>query len=504
MSAQEGSKEFKKKLNAALAKSNTYKALVKNYRQKLNTENMHILDISKEVLSINATTDEQKIRFPDSYKLFIETIENKAKPITYKDLNALGEANPDKLTGSQVIYIQSPALLICASFKAARDFVTNKISRAIPSDEFFGITNRSRSIDELRSEGYEVFPVNPEAHQNDPDNYKDGWRVRSTRTGKLRAAYRYFDNNGLELDSKDVTKLYVRELSNLDIGHLYTKSPKDAPLGFKLNRVLNVRSLSDTTRRVVEEAIESLVNFETSIDFSYENLLPKKLKQAGTLVLRLEFYKLNGQKALIETAIYNKVKEEIINEVKKDLAIIPGSNTMLEDFSELLKQGFIAELSGKPNNSKVPLHDLVTGNINTKQNTKKVKTTTQTLKLGSTPPAGSLNSAPSTTNLIKLQNLINAHLQDVVSANMGSGGQRSVLNYRTGRFASSAKVEKLSQSREGMITAFYSYMKNPYQTFEPGFRQGSPKTRDPKLLIAKSIREIAETSVANRMRAVSV
>jgi hypothetical protein len=62
----------------------------------------------------------------------------------------------------------------------------------------------------------------------------------------------------------------------------------------------------------------------------------------------------------------------------------------------------------------------------------------------------------------------------------------------------------MSQSREGMITAFYSYMKNPYQTFEPGYAQGSPKTRDPKLLIAKSIREIAATKVGNRLRAVSV
>jgi hypothetical protein len=118
--------------------------------------------------------------------------------------------------------------------------------------------------------------------------------------------------------------------------------------------------------------------------------------------------------------------------------------------------------------------------------------------------ASSTAKQTSTVNLTSLQNLINSHLQDVVAANMGDGSQRSILNYRTGRFAGSVKVEKMSQSREGMITAFYSYMKNPYQTFEPGFRQGNPKTRDPKLLIAKSIREIAETRVANRMRAVSV
>ena len=108
-----------------------------------------------------------------------------------------------------------------------------------------------------------------------------------------------------------------------------------------------------------------------------------------------------------------------------------------------------------------------------------------------------------TYSLANLQLLLNTHLQDVVSANMGDGTRKDVLNYQTGRFAASVKVDRLSQSREGMITAFYSYMKNPYQTFEPGYRQGAPKTRDPKLLIAKSIRDIAATKVSNRMRAVS-
>jgi hypothetical protein len=107
-------------------------------------------------------------------------------------------------------------------------------------------------------------------------------------------------------------------------------------------------------------------------------------------------------------------------------------------------------------------------------------------------------------SLAGLQQLINDNLQNVISANMGNGSNRNILNYQTGRFAASASVERLSQSRAGMITAFYSYMKYPYQTFEPGFVQGSPQTRDPKLLIAKSIREIAATKVGNRMRAVLI
>jgi len=107
-------------------------------------------------------------------------------------------------------------------------------------------------------------------------------------------------------------------------------------------------------------------------------------------------------------------------------------------------------------------------------------------------------------NLTNLQNLINQSLIERVKANMGRGERRDVLNLRTGRFAESVKVERMSQSREGMITAFYSYMKNPYATFSQGGRQSSPKSRDPKLLIARSIREIATAQVANRLRSVSL
>lgn len=111
---------------------------------------------------------------------------------------------------------------------------------------------------------------------------------------------------------------------------------------------------------------------------------------------------------------------------------------------------------------------------------------------------------PEQVPLASLLVLLKEHLQHVVSANMGDGSRKDILNYRTGRFASSVDVEKLTKSREGMITAFYTYMKNPYATFSAGGRQSTPKTRDPKLLISKSIREIAATVVKNRMRAVLV
>lgn len=106
--------------------------------------------------------------------------------------------------------------------------------------------------------------------------------------------------------------------------------------------------------------------------------------------------------------------------------------------------------------------------------------------------------------LTSLQSLLDATLVQQIKQNMGNGTRGDILNLRTGRFAESVQVERLVESRAGMITAFYSYMKNPYATFSDGGRQQSPRSRDPKLLIAKSIREIAQQQVANRLRAVAL
>ena len=87
---------------------------------------------------------------------------------------------------------------------------------------------------------------------------------------------------------------------------------------------------------------------------------------------------------------------------------------------------------------------------------------------------------------IALRNLLNEMLPKQVAKNMGS----PALNFRTGRFANSARVDMVNVGPRGGISVDYDYMKNPYQTFEPGFKQGSTQ-RDPRKIIGASIREIA-------------
>jgi hypothetical protein len=153
--------------------------------------------------------------------------------------------------------------------------------------------------------------------------------------------------------------------------------------------------------------------------------------------------------------------------------------------------------------------DRISSNLNSiiKDTVKKVKKAKADLKKEKLAVAikyPKIKATPAPPSPIDLTTLINSRLRDTIKSNMGTGDRRDVLNYRTGRFAESVVVERISQSRQGMITAFYSYMKNPYAVFSAGGYQQFPRSRDPKLLIAKSIREIAQSIVSNQIRSVNV
>jgi hypothetical protein len=198
------------------------------------------------------------------------------------------------------------------------------------------------------------------------------------------------------------------------------------------------------------------------------------------------------------------LREQISSESVQRLETAIGASPSMEEF---IFQAIVDSISGKQ--VKALKHTVaattsrdISRNLQT--NSKKTKPVTKAKAPNKKKPNRLKRTSSREVSLTSLQNLINLSLAQRIKENMGDGSRRDILNLRTGRFAESVKVERMSVSREGMITAFYTYMKNPYQTFEPGFRQGSPQTRNPKLLISKSIREIAAQQVANRMRAVSI
>ena len=94
---------------------------------------------------------------------------------------------------------------------------------------------------------------------------------------------------------------------------------------------------------------------------------------------------------------------------------------------------------------------------------------------------------------IALKNLINSVLPQMVAIKM----QPPALRYRTGRFANSARVTQVMQGPRGGLQADYTYMRDPYGTFEPGGKMGSVQ-RDPRKIIGESIRQRAQGIVGNK------
>jgi len=179
-----------------------------------------------------------------------------------------------------------------------------------------------------------------------------------------------------------------------------------------------------------------------------------------------------------------------------------GSPSMLNHLTTMMADAAVGKITKGSRTTLVLKNKLSVG---TKQSKSKVTKPTRSKKpdLVFKEPALKFSNARQ-VSLNSLQLLLDSTLAEKIKQNMGNGSRRDILNLRSGRFAESVKVERLTESRAGMVTAFYSYMKNPYATFSAGGVQSNPKSRDPKLLISKSIREIASTQVDNRLRAVAI
>jgi hypothetical protein len=296
-------------------------------------------------------------------------------------------------------------------------------------------------------------------------------------------------------------------------------SPKSLAIMFEV-----MNSASDKSPISAQAALQAVTSFVTdtrqadvfiSIDKDFSQEFLKLFVTAGGNIVKFENTLINSRRgSVLETKEKRGVNKAVLEKlasaftkadslISKRLARYILNHKKSPNALEYLQYTLVSALTGttaekysskskasKPTKEKVK-KQIVSGI--SKKSSKLPKLSKPKTK----PPTGA-------TSLVKLQSLLDATLVQRVKQNMGDGSRRDVLNLRTGRLAESATVERLSESRAGMITAFYSYMKNPYATFSGGGQQQYPRSRDPKLLISKSIREIAATQVGNRLRAVNV
>lgn len=279
--------------------------------------------------------------------------------------------------------------------------------------------------------------------------------------------------------------------------------------------------------------INGFVNTSGQLDYSIEftkevagdirTLMRGQLAVIVPMSVKLNREVLQGETAAADQitqnlfgTTYRKLRTSLIgrildaNNLRRLITGLTFSPSLLKSIEsgivETIKTGMFKKTRAKAKSPIVSVTKDNTINLNlNKQQSKKVKLPQPKLQSKSKKVAGTkLSGVAGEADVVSLQNLLNLNLVETVKRNMGDGNRQDILNLRSGRFAESVEVQRVSQSRQGMVTAFYTYMRNPYATFSQGGKQQYPRTRDPKLLISKSIRQIAQQLKIQQLRAVQV
>jgi hypothetical protein len=448
------------------------KLLSKDFREEELNKRPHAVDISKTSLKVN-DRDGQVFNFDELYDTFIEVIKSKAA----RTVSNISEIGKNYFQGSTpyLIFVNNPGqeLLLAKSFKPISTFLKEVV--------------------------------------RDPKLINTQFGVQTIKEQKLDAKKRAIPG-----------EFKVTEVSKLNIGHIASDLELDptgslvSPLQQKVGSILDhleIRGARTDAIDRAQHAFNKLNEIQADFDYTVRNTTPELLQGIGNLFGE-QFVTVTVHTVDVNQKEFNPIEAKIYTDFVRDIAILladakyvkkfldlEGSNTILQD----IEQALISSLkTGKSNLTKHPTRNISTGK-KTIGNKGNVETGTPIDANFAKPKASSsISTYEENVDLLNLKMLLDLHLQDVISANMGSGERKDILNYRTGRFAGSAKVERLTMSKQGMITAFYNYMKYPYATFSEGGKQSKPTSRDPKLLIAKSIREIVTENVAARLRAVVV
>ena len=341
-------------------------------------------------------------------------------------------------------------------------------------------------------------------------------------TGFLNSKLVEYTNKDAYIPSK---KGKVRA-KGFDVGHTYIKTANkysdiaNTPLSMQIDNVRGVvegllqeGAGNEAFRSAAEYKVggfkltknprAQLLKIQTDLDNYYKDFISKHSYGQKIIVhlnkdIRGLLVNVGANIVLIQDREENqgefaRVETTLLNEVKNILATLQFSKTAEEEIADRTVEYI---LYGKVKSKNVKVSKTISAsNTTNKIRNPRASVTSSNIKLAKLrSTSGAFQSVAS------LQSLLASRLQEVIRKNMAP----PALTYQTGRFAESVKLNSVQfDSRQNALTAFLSYMKYPYATFEPGGRQGSID-RSPAALIDRSVREIAAQLTKSRMRTIIV
>ena len=266
----------------------------------------------------------------------------------------------------------------------------------------------------------------------------------------------------------------------------------------------SVSALDDATKKLLVHNLEgAFKRGELGDDsFAYQqikrlvteghNIVTKKGKLNANYVSVIAFQMGSGN---IEDSAHEKavkaVYRKFIGSLTEDMLDMKGSPSLKEKTAALVTDKFKGKKNVKVSAKSVKMSTKTKSKGKGSKTGGKVAISAMTLR---TRKAKRRATDSAAARPLQMMVMINKELPQTIKANM----DLPALQNRTGRFAESVKVVDAVQTRQGFPSFGYTYQKNPYQTFEPGFAQGSPE-RDPRALISRSIREIAVDLAIGRL-----
>lgn len=284
---------------------------------------------------------------------------------------------------------------------------------------------------------------------------------------------------GLEKVYKEKHKTLNRS-TFLDIGHteesaVVKKRISDALLTFgeipkNLKNIEEIESIFSLTKNddteTISVSLESATVNRLKGSREEREVKSKLLKDLGSALTKLDSMNLKGSDSF--TDIYRK----------------KAIKTVLKAFEGQKNIRIKSENTKTKKSSKVPVILSTKGTTTKKSKGKSVVRGTTKTKTGAA-------SLP-----LQLIGIFNQQLPRVLEKNM----RTPALENRTGRFANSVKVTDVTRTTKGFPSFGYTYERNPYEVFEVGRGKAPWATpeRDPRILIDKSMREIASQFALGR------
>ena len=280
--------------------------------------------------------------------------------------------------------------------------------------------------------------------------------------------------------------------------------------GFRIQQIIEQfkETASEAEKSVISDweskVTEYLKNFEIIATLDKKMIFDSRGRVKASFTPVISFQDRLGNKidAKDEGALLADLRKYFNEELSKNAANIEGSDSLITAFKKVTTTAFLSKVK-KDKRVKITYNVPKTKEVKTNSKSKEQKIkVNKKISLSNTKSSvidkkditiTRKKQEQPTLNLNALKAQINARLSMTVIKNMGT----PALENRTGRFARSVQVTDVTQTSQGFASIGYDYQKYPYQTFEPGYAQGSSQ-RDPRKVIDRSIREIAQELIVGR------